>query len=347
MAKAAHRTVFAGTVPARRVRRHRVLVAGLCVLASIIGFAASFAVWVNRQALDAGNWTTVSGEVLASPPVQKALGAYLVDQLFTSVDVARGLEAGLPKQAQGLARPAAAGLRALADREVPRLLATTQVREAWRRANHAAIEELLRIIDGGGRMVATHNGVVTLNVHELIVALASRVALRSQIEAIQAKAAGAAGAAAKAAAEQKLGVTLSADTGRLVVMRSTQLRTAQNIVSGIRGLAILLPLMSVALFALAVWLAEGWRRIAIRRVGSSMFAVGAVLLIARHVAGEQVVDSLVKGSANRPAGLAVWSIGTSLLRDLAIAVGACGLLLVAGAWLSGRARWRRARAFAA
>src|SRR5664280_122954 len=152
---------------APRARRHRGLVAGLCVLASIIGFVACFAVWVNRQALNADNWTNTSGEVLEDHRVQEALSAYLVAQLFTSVNVANELKSALPSQAQGLAGPAAAGLRALADRAVPRLLESSQIHEVWRKANRAALEQLLRIINGGGKTVSTSNGEVSLNLHAL------------------------------------------------------------------------------------------------------------------------------------------------------------------------------------
>ena len=321
-----------------RARPGRTPVAALCLLASILGFLSCFAVWVNRQALNVDNWTNVSGEVLESHPVEEALSVYLVNQLFTSVNVAGELQSALPKQAQGLAGPAAAGLRALADRAVPPLLASSQIHEAWRRANRVAIEQLLAIINGGGKVVSTSNGEVSLNLHALVIALASQLGLQSQVESVRKKVSGAVGAAGRAAAEQKLGVRLPAETGRLVIMRSNQLRTAQNIASGIRGLAVVLPLLTIALFALAVGLARGWRRVALRRVGWCFFAVGFAVLLARRVAGDQIVNALLANPWNRPAAHAVWAIGTSLLRNIAIAVVVYGLLLVAAAWLSGATR---------
>ena len=320
------------------VRQRRVLVAWICVLASVIGFVACFAVWVNRQALNANNWSNVSGELLENPRVEQALSAYLVSQLFSSVNVEGELKSVLPTQAQGLSGPVAAGLRALADRAVPRLLASPQVHEAWRKANHAALEQLLAIIKGGGKVVSTENGEVSLNLRLLIVKLASQLGLKTQLESVRQQARGAAGEAAKAAAEQKLGVTLPPATGRLIIMRSNQLKTAQDIGNGIRGLAILLPLLSLALFALAIWLASGWRRLALRKTGWCMVTVGVLLLVARRIGGEQVVNSLVKDTANRPAADAVWSIGTQLLRNISVAVVIYGLLLVAAAWLSGETR---------
>jgi hypothetical protein len=321
-----------------RRRSHRGIVASLCVLASILGFVSCFAVWANRQALSADNWTNVSAEVLENHQVEDALSAYLVNQLFTSVNVAGELKSALPKQAQGLAGPAAAGLRALADRAVPRLLESSQIHEAWRKANRAAMEQLLSILKGGGKVVSTNNGEVTLNLHTLVIALASQLGLQSQVEAVQEKAKTTGGAAARAAAEQKLGVTLPPESGRIVIMRAKQLKTAQSIAEGIKGLAVVLPVLTVLLFALAVWLADGWRRIALRRVGWCFFGVGFALLLAHRVAGDQIVNSLVVNPSNRPAALAVWSIGTSLLRNIAIAVVVYGLLLIVAAWLSGRTR---------
>jgi hypothetical protein len=323
---------------APRERSRRGIVAGLCVLASILGFVSCFAVWANRQALSVDNWTNVSAEVLENHQVEEALSAYLVNQLFTSVNVAGELKTVLPKQAQGLAGPAAAGLRALADRAVPRLLESSQIHEAWRKANRVAMEQLLAILKGGGKVVSTNNGEVTLNLHTLVIALASQLGLQSQVEAVQEKVKGTAGAAGRAAAEEKLGVKLPPESGRIVIMRAKQLKTAQNIAEGIKGLAVVLPLLTVLLFALAVWLADGWRRVALRRVGWCFFGVGFALLLAHRVAGDQIVNSLVVNPSNRPAALAVWSIGTSLLRNIAIAVVVYGLLLIAAAWLSGRTR---------
>ena len=248
------------------------------------------------------------------------------------------LESALPSELNGLAGPLSAGLEQLANHAVPLLLATPQVQEAWRTANRTAHATLLQILNGGGKVVSTKQGTVTLDLHQLVTALGAQLGLSSQVASLQAEAQGAGGAVARGAVKQKLGITLPASTGRIVIMRATQLRTAQNIAKGIRGLAIVLPLLSLALFALAVWLAEGWRRVALRRVGWCLFVIGVVLLLARTVAGNRIVDSLVVVPANRPAAHAAWSIATSLLENTAIAVLAYGLVIVAAAWVAGETR---------
>ena len=318
--------------------RHRVQVSILFGVAVLVGFLACFAVWVNRQALNTDNWTKTSGNLIANQQIDDALGSYLVDALFSSVNVGESIKSALPKELQPLSGPAAAGLRLLANRAAPRLLESGSVQAAWRRANRTAHRQLLQILNGGGTLVSTKRGQVTLDLHQVVVQLAGQLGVESQVATVQSKLQGAAGTQARATVQQKLGVALPPTSGRLVILRSTQLRTAQDIATAIRGLALVLPLLALALFALAVWLAEGWRRIALRTTGWCLFAIGLLILFVRRLAGDAVVNNLVSDPANKPAAHAAWSIGTSLLYDLALAVLVYGLLLVCAAWLAGSTR---------
>src|SRR3954470_17031024 len=108
-------------------RAHRFVVPTLLVMATLIGFVGAFSVWVNRQALNTDNWATTSGKLLADKKVQTALSAYMVNELFTNVDVASELRQVLPPQATALAGPAAAGIQELAGRAAPKLLARPRV----------------------------------------------------------------------------------------------------------------------------------------------------------------------------------------------------------------------------
>ncbi len=326
------------TLLAKPDRPHRILVPSLLAVATVLGFFACFAVWVNRQALSTDNWTNTSSRVLEDPHVQEALSTYLVAELFTSINVQEKLRTELPSELKGLSGPLTAGLRQIADRAVPKLLATSRVQATWRRANQVAHRELLTIINGGGKVVSTERGVVALNVHELVTELGKQLGLSSQVETVRGKLSGSSGAAVRGAAQEKLGLTLPASSGRIVIMRANQLSTAQNIAKAIKGLAILLPLLALAMFALAVSLATGWRRFALRSTGWCFFGVGVALLLARRVAGNAIVNGLVANPANKPAGEAIWSIGTSLLYDIAVAMVLYGLVLVAAAWLAGSTR---------
>ena len=326
-----------GAKPVSR-RVHRFLVPTLLVLATVIGIGATFAIWVNRQALNTSNWSSTSGKILEDKQVQTALSAYLVHELFSNVNVSGELQTVLPKQFQSLSGPAAAGLQQLAGQLAPRLLASPPVQGAWVQANIAAHKELLRVLSGGGPVVSTRSGVVSLNLHTLVSQLAATVGLSSQAAAVQSKLQGSTGATVRAAAQQKLGITLPPASGQLVIMRSNELKTAQDIANTVKGLAIVLPALGVLLFALAVYLARGRRRVTLRTTGWCFVLIGVALLLIRRVAGDAVVDGLVKIPSNKPAAHQVWNIGTSLLRDIAVAVIVYGIVIVASAWLAGPTR---------
>ena len=333
-ARAAYVTSAPAAAPAPR--RHRVVIASLFVLATIIGIVAVLAVWANRQALNTDNWTNTSSQVLADQHVQSALAAYTVNQLFSSGVVQAQVNSALPAQFQGLAGPISGGLQQVAGQVAPKVLASSQVQDAWRQANHAAHATFMKIIEGGGPVVGTHGGVVTLNTRTLVDQLAKQLGVQEQVAAARSKLQANAGTIQGAA--NKAGITLPSSTGQLVIMRSSQLKTVQDIGSAIKGLALVLPLVCFALYALAVWLAKGRRRPALRTTGWCFVGIGLVTLLARRVLGNYIVNTLVKNPSNKTAVHDVWTISTTMLYDIAVALFIFGLILVVAAWLAGHTR---------
>jgi hypothetical protein len=306
------------------------------VLATIIGILAVHAVWLNRQALNTDNWTATSSQLLANEQIRTAVASYTVDQLFSSGVPQARLKAALPPSLQPLAGPISAGAEQVAAQAAPRLLETSQVQTAWREANRAAHRTLVKIINGGNSLASTHGGVVTLNLHAIVDQLAGALGIQQQVAAARAQLKANAGTVKAGAAAA--GVTLPPGDGQLVIMRSRQLKTVQDVASLIKGLALILPLLAFALFALAVWLSRGRRRVALRRTGWCFVAIGLFALLDRRLAGNDVVNALVNNPSNRPAAHQVWDIATTLLYDIAVAMIAYGLVFVVAAWLAGHTR---------
>jgi hypothetical protein len=99
-----------------------------------------------------------------------------------------------------------------------------------------------------------------------------------------------------------------------------------------------LPALAILLYALAIWLARGRRRQALRTAGWSFVAVGLLLLLVRRIGGNEIVDSLVKVPSNEPAVHQAWMIATSLLFAIAVALIVYGLVFALAAWLGGPTR---------
>jgi hypothetical protein len=320
--------------PARH--RHRFLIGTLFVLGTIVGIVAVFAVWANRQALNTDNFTNTSSKVLADQHVQSALSAYMVNQLFSSGAVEAQVKSALPAQFGAVAGPLSSGLEQVAGNLAPKVLASTPAQEAFKTSVHSSHTTFMKIINGGGTAVSTNGGVVTLNVRALVDELAATLGVQEQVAAARSKAQQNAGTIQGAAS--KAGVTLPANSGQIVIMRSSQLKTVQDIASAIKGLAIVLPLLTFALFILAVWLARDRRRPALRMTGWLFVTIGLITLLARRVLGDYIINNLVKNQSNKTAIHDIWTISTSMLYDIAVVLVVFGLVLVAAAWLAGHTR---------
>ena len=292
---------------------HRFAATVLVVLGTICAVFAVSAIWVNRQALDTDNWTNASSQLLEDNAIRTQLSAFLVDQLYSNVDVAGEIRTALPPQAQPLAGPAAGALRNVAQDAANQLLQRPRVQALWENANRAAHETFLKIVKGGGPNVSTQNGTVTLNLGTVLQQLAGRV--------------GATNLASK----------IPPDAGQITVLKSNQLSTAQDMINVLRPLAILLVLLMLVLYGVAIAIARTRRRETLRAVGFGMIVAGALALIGRSVGGDAVVSSLASTESVRPAVESVWRIGTSLLNEAAVATIAYGVVIVLGAWLAGPA----------
>jgi hypothetical protein len=119
------------------------------------------------------------------------------------------------------------------------------------------------------------------------------------------------------------------------VLPNDKLSEVQTAVKILRGVAIVLIVIALALFALAIYLAGGWRREALRSVGFAFIVVGILVLVVRALVGDAIVSSLASTQSIRPAVADTWSIATELLSAQGGALIFYGLFIVIGAWLAG------------
>jgi hypothetical protein len=288
-------------------RGHKVWSGVLLALATLVLILGMTAVWVQRQVLDREEWVDTSVELLENDDIRRAIGLYLIDELYTNVDVAGEIQGVLPNRLQPLAQPAAAALRRAAEQNAGTLLGTSLAQNLWRRANERAHSAFERVIEDG-------SGEVTINLQPLIEKAAERGGLLAR------------------AAER-----VPADAGQLVVLQSDQLDAAQKVVKLLRPLAIVLVLLAAALYVAAVFLSRDRRRTVIYAGACLLFAAVAVLAV-RKFGGNTLVDALSQAPDSKLAVANTWAIGTRLLVDVVSGTALLGLLLILGAWLLGPGR---------
>jgi len=296
-------------------RARRIWVRVVLTVATLLAVLAIFAIWANRQLLNPSNWADTSTELLQKPTIRSALSGYLIDQLYANVNVTRELKSGMPKQLAPLAGPISGALHTVAEEATKRALATPRVQNVWRKANYAADQSLVAIVKGGGRRVQIQGGTVSLNLRQIVADLAERLGLPADTAA-----------------------KLPPSVARLKVVTSRQLGLVRNTAKAIQALALVLTILAIAGYALALFLARGYRRRTLMWVGWSLVLSGLLVILARQIGQGQLVGAITSDASIKPAADDAYSVATSLLVQVAGAAIIIGVPVIASSWLAGPAR---------
>ena len=281
------------------------------VVAGLLLLLSSFAVWIDRVALNTNQFADTSSSLLDDPAIRAAVANRAVDELFANVDVQAEVEGQLPSGYKGLAGPATAGLRQASYQIVDRALEQPRFQALFKTTVEETHRTLVEVLKGGGPRVSTNNGEVTLDLRTIIQEAADRIGIGKQVSD-----------------------RLPENAGRIVILRSDELGTAQNVFELLKTLAWVLPLLALIAFGFAVWLARDRRR-AVRGVGATLAVVGLVGLVAANLTRNYVVNALVASHDDRQAANNAWNILTDLMRGSFRLMVVVGILFLIAAWLAG------------
>jgi hypothetical protein len=198
------------------------------------------------------------------------------------------------------------GLRPQAERLARSALESPSFERLWEetsRRTHTRFVELVR--DDGGTA-----GELVLDLHPLVVALAQRAGVPPSL--------------------------VPRDSGRLRVLRRDQVDTARGVVEVLETVALWSLVLAVGAFAAALALARGRRAGVLAGAGAGLVVVGLLVLAVRELGGTIVADEVAERGGAEAAAEASWSIATSLLRDVGIAVAATGAVAALVGLLSRR-----------
>ena len=292
----------------RPERSHPVAIVVLLVAATLAGTVAIGSIWANQQLLSTSSWVSVSGHLLESKSVRHRVAEFLGEELVN--DTEAQLNAAGQEEAAALVVPR---LRAEQTQLAERVMKTKQFKAIWLTANRAGHQALLRVLDEEGN--AAEEGVV-VNLTP---------ALRQLADVLEEE-----GLAEELGVSNLAGL-VEPGAARIKVLEAQELNRAQDVVRVIRHLTAPAVIVTLALYAFALFL--GWRRIGrtLIGVGLALAATGGLALLVRSFAGNQVVDQLIAGGRDRGAADAAWLIATSKIADLAgiaIGLGAVVVLLV-------------------
>ena len=304
--------------PAGRMRRIAVLL--LIVLASVLLFGTAADIWVKRQVLSTPKWVAASDKILANPKVQEALSSYIVEEIYANVDVQKELADKLPESWQGIAGPLSAGLRTAAGTAVEKLLSTDRVQKIWHNVNETAHQTLVNVLEDKSKVASSEKGKVTLDVGEIVKIVGTDLGVPSSVMD-----------------------KIPADVGQITIFQSDQLSNIQRIVKVINILGPILFVLIIGIYALALWLARGRRRLTLRNIGWSIIIVGFLLTTMRRLSGNYV-GAIITNDQYSVAGKIIFGILSELLFDTAWLLITWGAVIVLGMLIIGPNRvatWAR------
>lgn len=303
----------AATDAAPHVSRTRIITArALTVLGLIFALLSLVAVYVRYELLDNNTFRGTAQRLVVNPAIQQQIQERAVETLFSNVDVAAELEKRLPEQQKGLAVPLAAALRGVSDRLVLQGLAQPTVQRLVVDSVVTSHRQLVRFLENRGTFTSVDNGVVQVDLRQVVRELTSQLGLSPSI------------------ADR-----IPASAAKVTVVKSDQLRNVQRGVRLLNFLARWLWVFVLGAWALAIWLVPGRRRLEVRAIAIGFAIVGVLILLVRHVAGDYVVGHVVTTPGVRPAAHAAYAIVTRHLSDAGWTYLFVGLVAMLGVWLVG------------
>jgi hypothetical protein len=325
----------------RQIRR--VVVNTLVVLSCICLLFSTVTVWAQQTFLsNTARWTQIVGPIAQDPAVINAVSAYTADQVVTLLQVQQRAQTALPQQAQFLAIPLTTVVRNFTQTQVTKAMQTDQFQQAWVTVNAAVHTQLVAALRGQSNALTISNNTLTLNLIPIIsrgmqvasqqlsgvlpaqVQLPDLSSTQSVQEGIQ-------------KLSQALGVQLPPNYGQVVLLQSDQLATAQRAVTLLDAFSILLPLFTLLLIVLTLWLSRDRRRTLIQ------LGIGVVIVFLLAKIGiaylEQTMLSSITNPTAKDVAQPVIEQALSYIRTSTTWIVVIGALTALAAFLAGKPEW--------
>lgn len=316
--------------PARRPRGGRaraVLAVVALVLGCVLAPLAVVAVWTSNEVADTDRYVANVAPLAGDPAMQDAIADRTSSEIVKRLDVSallgelvgaleqRGLPANVGGKLQGLAGPITDGVSGFIHGKTLAVVRSDAFGDVWNTANREAHAGLVRALSGDdGRLLKQSGDTVSIDLGPLI-----------------------------ALVKQKLVASgLSVASNIPDVHPTFALFQSDGLVKAQRGYRLLntlkwaLPILSIALLAVGVWLARRRRKALIGAalgLAPAMAVLGAGLWIGRMI----VLDQVSAKNLNSAAAASLFDIVIRFLRDGLRMVLILGLVVAAAAYVTGPA----------
>lgn len=294
-------------------RGRRTAVALLLIAACVLAPLSVIAVWTKNTLLDTEQYVSTVAPLAKNPAIIDAAANEITNALVSEKDVSARVKNALPPRADFIAPAVATALQTVVHRLAVRVLSSSQFPAVWERANRRAHAQVVDVLTGkGARAITTSNGQVAVNLSPVVDRVRKRLS--------------------------SLGVDIFSGANakrvspRIVLFQSEDLKQAQGATDLLQKGAIVLPILTLLLFAAAIALSRN-RRKTVVHAGLGL-SIGMLVILTAFNVGRSFYLDAVK-TVNRDAAAVVYDQILNFLRLSARTGFVLGIIIAIGAWLAG------------
>ena len=272
----------------------------LVALSCLLVLLSTTVVWAHRTLLNTSAFVGTVSPVFKDPAVASAVATRATDQLFTELDLQARLKASLPPKVSFAAAPIANATKGFVAGQLTSVLADPKFQDAWIAALTFMHRELVAVLRGQqNAALSTSNGYIVLNTVPLINQALGKVSgLASDLTGKNVTLPTITSADPPQQAvnklSQALGVQLPSNFGEITLVRSTDLASVRQLVKDFDRLTLILPLVTIVLIVLTLWLSVNRRRTVLQ------LAVGVSLLMIVERRGVLHEEGVLASDAHNP-----------------------------------------------
>lgn len=265
----------------------------LLVLACILSVLSVFVVFVRNEVLNTSTYVSTVTPLASNPAIQTAVAKRVSDKLVAQVNLDQRVKDALPPRAGFLVTPITNAVENAANEISLKLVQSPKFQKLWVAVNLRGHKQVVALLIGSKTgALQSSDGKVTI---DLSVVEAS---VRKELDA-------------RGITVFDKVPTINAPT--IVLFQSTQLVRLQGLIRLLNRLYILLPIVTLLLFAAVIALTANRRR-GLVRAATGLALSMALLLILAAVARNQYLNSL-SASQSKPANAAVIDTVSAFLLD--------------------------------
>jgi hypothetical protein len=296
----------------------------LIVLGCVLAPLSVLGIWTANQVSDTNRYIATVTPLIQEPAIQNALTDKITDRIVAEINVpglatqtaAQLNQRGLPRAAtllQNFSGSIAGAVDGFIHSNIARIVTGPAMARVWVQANTVAHQQLVAALSGrGSTAITTSNDQVVLNLAPFIKVAQQNLANRGLT----------------------LVARLPTPNTSFALFPSKELVKAQTAYRLINDLKIILPIASLLLIAIGVYVARSHRR-ALLGAGlgfaASMFVLAAALLIVRGA----YLNAIPAGTLPSDAAAAAFDIMVRFIRLALRGLLVVGLVVAAGAFLTG------------